>query len=356
MKRTERWAVVAVSRQGVRKALEVKEHIPEKAPDIFTMEKYAAPGTQLIRGKIGEFFGTLMADYDTVLCIMATGIVVRSIAPHLGHKSKDPGILVMDPDGKYVISLLSGHLGHANENAVYLAKRMDAQPVITTGTDVKGSMAVDVLAEKLGCTIADFTAAKDVTALILDDEPVALIVEEHGKPTGLVLPPNLVFSEKQEALSGDYSGCVVVSADDPFIWPPGKPVVQIVPKKIVIGIGCRRNTEAARIEEAVRQVLAALALHPLSVKAFATIGLKADEKGIHAACKTFDAELKVVPDDFVKMVQSRFEGSDFVFKTTGLYAVSEPCGYVASGFGACLLEKQKCGGITLSVWQVVNKE
>ena len=325
MKRTESWAVVAVSRQGVRKALEIKEHIPEKAPDIFTMEKYAAPGTQLIRGKIGEFFGTLMADYDTILCIMATGIVVRSIAPHLGHKSKDPGILVMDPDGKYVISLLSGHLGHANENAVYLAKRMNAQPVITTGTDVKGSMAVDVLAEKLGCTIADFTAAKDVTALILDDEPIALVGGEHCDTTGLVLPQNLVFSEKQEALSGDYSGCVVISADDPLKWPSGKPV---------------------------RQALAALALHPLSVKAFATIGLKADEKGIHAACKTFDAELKVVPDDFVKMVQNRFEGSDFVFKTTGLYAVSEPCGYVASGFGECLLEKQKCGGITLSIWRV----
>lgn len=316
------------------------------------MEKYAAPGTQLIRGKIDEFFGTLMADYDTILCIMATGIVVRSIAPHLGHKSKDPGILVMDPDGKYVISLLSGHLGHANENTVYLAKRMNAQPVITTGTDVKGSMAVDVLAEKLGCTIADFTAAKDVTALILDDEPIALVGGEHCDTTGLVLPQNLVFSEKQEALSGDYSGCVVISADDPLKWPSGKPVVQIVPKKIVIGIGCRRNTEAERIEEAVRQALAALALHPLSVKAFATIGLKADEKGIHAACKTFDAELKVVPDDFVKMVQNRFEGSDFVFKTTGLYAVSEPCGYVASGFGECLLEKQKCGGITLSIWRV----
>lgn len=343
---------MAVSRQGVRKALEIKEHIPEKAPDIFTMEKYAAPGTQLIRGKIGEFFGKLMADYDTILCIMATGIVVRSIAPHLGHKSKDPGILVMDPDGKYVISLLSGHLGHANENAVYLAKRMNAQPVITTGTDVKGSMAVDVLAEKLGCTIADFTAAKDVTALILDDEPIALVGGEHCDTTGLVLPQNLVFSEKQEALSGDYSGCVVISADDPLKWPSGKPVVQIVPKKIVIGIGCRRNTEAERIEEAVRQALAALALHPLSVKAFATIGLKADEKGIHAACKTFDAELKVVPDDFVKMVQNRFEGSDFVFKTTGLYAVSEPCGCVASGFGECLLEKQKCGGITLSIWRV----
>ncbi|WP_195268252.1 cobalt-precorrin 5A hydrolase [Eubacterium sp. 1001713B170207_170306_E7] len=356
MKRTERWAVVAVSRQGTQKALEVKEHISEKAPDIFTLEKYAAPGTQLIRGKIGDFFGTLMADYDTVLCMMATGIVVRSIAPHLGHKSKDPGILVMDPDGKYVISLLSGHLGYANENAIYLAKRMDAQPVITTGTDVKGSMAVDVLAEKLGCTIADFTAAKDVTALILDDEPIALINEARCDTTGLVLPPNLVFAERQEALAGDYRGCVVASAEDPLKWPAEKPVVQIVPKKIVIGIGCRRDTEAARIEDAVRQVLAALELHPLSVRAFATIGLKADEKGIHAACKTFDAELKVVPDDFVKMVQARFEGSDFVFKTTGLYAVSEPCGYVASGFGECLLEKQKCGGITLSVWQVVNKE
>ncbi|MCG2729867.1 MAG: cobalamin biosynthesis protein, partial [Acetobacterium sp.] len=68
------------------------------------------------------------------------------------------------------------------------------------------------------------------------------------------------------------------------------------------------------------------------------------------ACTFFKAKKIIIPDEMVQMVQSRFESSEFVFKTTGLYAVSEPCGFVASGFGKCLLEKQKLGGITLSVW------
>ncbi|MEG1905696.1 MAG: cobalamin biosynthesis protein, partial [Bacteroidales bacterium] len=84
---------------------------------------------------------------------------------------------------------------------------------------------------------------------------------------------------------------------------------------------------------------------------FATIGLKSEEFGIYEACDYFKANLKIVSDDFVKMVQGKFQSSEFVYKTTGLYAVSEPCGYVASGFGTCLIEKQKCDGITFSIWR-----
>ena len=104
------------------------------------------------------------------------------------------------------------------------------------------------------------------------------------------------------------------------------------------------------LSAAVAATLAELQLNEKCIKAFATIALKQNEPGIEEACKQFKAKKVIIPDAMVQMVQSRFDGSDFVFKTTGLYAVSEPCGYIASSFGKCLLEKRKMNGITLSVW------
>lgn len=332
----------------MNRAERVRDHLDNEV-DLYTMEKYLREGSRCIKGKIGDFFGMLMSEYDTILCIMATGIVVRSIAPHLSHKSKDPGILVMDTAGKYVISLLSGHLGHANDNAVKLAKKIGAEPVITTGTDVKGSMAVDVLAEKLACVIADFTAAKDVTAEILDDRTVQIIDRFGCDFTGVVLPENL----KTEDVTAPEAVILISDEDEPE--PFSVPWVQLVPKHYAVGVGCRKGMSSERMIEAISQCFKGIHRHPLSIRYFATIDLKAEEPGIHAACDRFGAELKIIPDEFVKMVQSRFEGSEFVYQTTGLYAVSEPCGCVASGFGECILEKQKCEGITLSVWAPAGK-
>ena len=128
------------------------------------------------------------------------------------------------------------------------------------------------------------------------------------------------------------------------------PAVQLVPKKLVLGLGCRRDTPGEKIIAAVESTLAELELSARGIRCLATIALKEHEPGLAEACRYFNAQKVVVPDTMVQMVQSRFEGSEFVFKTTGLYAVSEPCGYVASRFGKCLLEKQKMNGITLSVW------
>ena len=99
-----------------------------------------------------------------------------------------------------MISLLSGHLGGANVAAVMLAKRLSATPVITTGTDVKGSMAVDVLAEKLGCELVNFSGAKDVTAAILDDAPVAIVDEAGLDFAGIALPGNLFVARPGDIL------------------------------------------------------------------------------------------------------------------------------------------------------------
>ena len=348
----ETWAVAAVSRDATALAIRTKNALEGYSVTVYTLEKYSQKGTEIIEGSMTDFFGQIMEEYDVILCIMATGIVVRSIAPYLGHKSTDPAILVMDAKGKFVISLLSGHLGGANDAAVLLSRRMDATPVITTGTDVKGSMAVDVLAEKIKCAIADFTDAKDVTAAILDDEKVSIEDRIGLNFTGIVLPDNILLLDQPGADETKWR-ILIDDAMNPEM-EDGIHYVQLVPKTLIVGIGCKRNTSGEHIIEEMETLLEKKNQHPSSVRFFATIGLKADEAGIQKAVEKFGAELKVVSDEFVKMVQSHFEGSDFVEKTIGLRAVSEPCGYVASGFGECVQPKVKCGGLTLSFWKSKN--
>jgi cobalt-precorrin 5A hydrolase len=345
---TEKWAIVSLSKDGMTLANRLVRRLDDRECHVYTKEKYADETAQLIREDIGTFMGAIMGEYDIICCITATGIVVRAIAGHLGHKSSDPGILVMDTRGDYVISLLSGHLGGANDAARLVEKRLGAQAVITTGTDVKGSLAVDVLAEKIGCVIDNFTQAKDVTALILNGERVGLYNPEHCDLDEIILPSNI---KPTESLSdaGKFAGMVIISGDtkEPQLDIPW---VKLVPKRLVLGMGCRRDTPGEKIIRVVKETLASLGLNEKGIKTLATIALKADEPGIEETCQFFDAKKVIVPKEMVQMVQSRFAASEFVFITTGFYAVSEPCGFVASGFGKCLLEKQKLGGITLSVW------
>jgi cobalt-precorrin 5A hydrolase len=345
----DKWAAVAVSRDGVKIALRAKRALSDRAVTVFTLSKYAAAGTEVIPGRLTDFWGTLMADYDVVLCVMASGIVVRGIAPHLTHKAEDPAVLVMDSAGRFVISLLSGHLGGANAAAVMLAKRLSATPVITTGTDVKGRVAVDVLAEKLGCELVDFEGAKNVTAAILDDAPVGIVDEAGLDFAGVVLPTNLFVARPGEPLPAHQ---IRISEKAGRAWEAGITGVQLIPKTIVCGVGCRRGTPGALMIEKLEALCAEHGVHPRAIGALATIGLKAEEAGIRAAAAHCHAAVRIVEDEMIRLVQNRFDGSDFVEKTTGLRCVSEPAGYVASGFGTCIAPVVKGDGITLSLWRL----
>lgn len=344
----KKWAIVTLSNDGMDLAERLANRLDDKNCTIYTKEKYARETAKIIDSDISSFMGSIIEDFDMICCIMATGIVVRALAPNLEHKSKDPGILVMDTHGDYVISLLSGHLGGANDAARLVAKRLDATAVITTGTDVKGTMAVDVLAEKIQCTIDDFTDAKDITALILNGEAIGLINKGNVDLDDVILPGNIELLSDNSHIK-KYAG-VIITSRELEKTALKIPSVKLVPKKLVLGIGCRRDTPGKKIILAIQSTLASIKLSDKGIKAFATIGLKEQEIGIQEACDYFKAKKVIIPDEMVQMVQSRFEASDFVFQTTGLYAVSEPCGYIASGFGTCLLEKQKLNGITISVW------
>ncbi len=339
----EKWAIITVTRQGVEKALEIAEAVAEKKPDILTLHKYQREGTKAMSGTFKEGFQQAAQTYDVLICIMATGIVVRAMAPLLKHKAVDPAVLVVDPKGDFVISLLSGHLGGANAASRFVAAKIGAQAVITTATDVLDSMAVDTLAQALKGAVENFVDAKKLTALILDGQPVEFVNRCNRPVDHITFPDN--FKEKIQNPKGR-----VVFTDE--IVPQHKlPTAIIVPKAYVLGIGCRRNTEAQTIIDHIHAVLAAENLYPQCIAKFATIGLKADEAGILKACRHFGAELTIVPDAMIKTVESKFNRSDLVYRTTGLGSVCEPAGYVVSGFGECRVAKIKGSGMTLSLWK-----
>jgi cobalt-precorrin 5A hydrolase len=350
----KRWAFLSVSRDGAALSRRCVQAMAGDADtSVYTLKKYADGGVQPYPGgKLGPFWEKAMADYDVLVCVMAAGIVVRGIAPYIRHKSKDPAVLVLDAGGRYVISLLSGHLGGANAAARQLAARIGAEPVITTGTDVAGSLAVDSLAQKINCTFTDFEAAKNVTALILDRKPVEIVNAAGIDLSAVSLPDTLTVSEQMTESS---QGQIVISERDELSLQSDHQV-QLIPRNVVLGIGCKKNTPAERITAKVKALLKAHHLHPKTLAVFATIGLKAQEQGLLQSADGFGAAVKIIGDDAVKAVQNQFKGSDFVEKITGLRCVSEPAGYIASGRGACIAPVVKGDGVTLSLWRMAHNQ
>ena len=183
----ERIAVVSITRHGIALAGHVVAALPGArlfAPEKFATEaEAAAPGASTCyAGKTADQIPILFSNFDGIVAIVSLGAMVRLVAPHLGKKESDPGVVVIDEAGRFVIPMLSGHLGGANALAGTLAAALDATAVLTTASDTRQTLAVDLLGRELGWA---FDASHDeivrASAAMVNDEPVAF-VQEAGSP------------------------------------------------------------------------------------------------------------------------------------------------------------------------------
>ena len=261
---------------------------------------------------------------------MASGIVIRKIASLIGTKDKDPAVLLIDEGKHFVISLLSGHLGGANELTHSLANILKLVPVITTSSDVTGKIAVDTISQKLNAELEDLKSAKDVTSLIV-----------NGQKVNILLPKNVKVTDK---ISAD--GFILVSNKKNIEY------TRIYPKNLILGIGCKKDTKAEDILRAIEDCLDKNNLDIKSVKKVATVDVKENEQGLIDAVKFLNLNLEIISRDEIKKVQDQFEGSDFVEKNIGVRAVSEPVALLSStGNGKFLVMKEKYNGITISIYE-----
>ena len=307
----------------------LKEHLKDYDIDVFTLKKYDVENTIQIEDfttNINEKF----SQYDGHIFIMASGIVIRKIANLIGTKDKDPAVLLIDEGKHFVISLLSGHLGGANELTYSLANILKLVPVITTSSDVTGKIAVDTISQKLNAELEDLKSAKDVTSLIV-----------NGQKVNILLPKNVKITDKNSA-----DGFILVSNRKNIEY------TRIYPKNLILGIGCKKDTKAEDILFAIEDCLDKNNLDIKSVKKIATVDVKENEQGLINAAKFLNLDLEIVSRDEIKKVQNQFEGSDFVEKTIGVRAVSEPVALLSSaGNGKFLVMKEKYNGITISIYE-----
>jgi cobalt-precorrin 5A hydrolase len=344
-------AIIAITRNGARIGALLRRSLGAAA--LHVLEKYrgtAGKESHPFSGELRELVGKLWPETGGFIFIMATGIVVRVVAPHLEGKDKDPAVVVMDDAGKFAISLLSGHLGGANELAERCAFITGSRAVITTATDANGLPSFDMIAKEEGWEIEDLSRVKLLNSLLLDDEPIAVV-----DPTGRIRTRfhgrgKLHFHDS--FVSGLRSGArgflfVTSSRIPPQLYNDSLLVLR--PKNLVLGIGCNRGTGADEIEEVVTSQLKRLFLSERSVKAVATATAKRDEAGLLAFAANHDLPVLFYESEELNGVDAPSPPSQHALEAIGAVGVAEPAALLASGGGTLLLKKIKSGNVTLAI-------
>ncbi len=347
---------------------------------------------------VGEWFHRV----DGIIFFAAAGIAVRSVAPCLTHKGKDPGVVAVDASGRFSISLLSGHMGGGNELAERVAAICGAIPVITTATDREGLFSVDNYARRHGLRVTDWELAKRISAALLEGERIGFCVDEDdkwldreeyledfppevrlmhcaGRTDGITQsgvaesggcegnggsegrPPGFQTGENAlpESVTGrDLSGigaeggCLlgVCVSGRRSVQPVFPCTLQLVPLRFVVGIGCRKGIPEEQIRHAVEDCLKLLDLRMEAVSAVATIDLKKEEPGLVVFCGNSGLSLLTFSAEELRGLPGRFSESAFVGKVTGVTNVCERSAVAAAGEGARLVcPKQIHDGVTTAV-------
>lgn len=291
------------------------------------------------------------ADFSAVdghIFIMAAGIVVRTIAPLLETKTKDPAIVVVDDAGRFAISLVAGHIGGANRLAAQAAEALDATPVITTATDSHGRPAIDTIAAMRGLTIENPAAIKGINMALLEGSPVP--VYDPGGWLGNGLGEMAVGLGSLEPVFSDGPGPGVFVDDRCRNLPPA--VLVLRPPSLVAGIGCNRGTPLEEIEALLRSVMAKGNLSLQSLAKIASVDVKDDEQGLLSL--TLDLPLVFHSKDALNRVGHVPNPSPMVAKHIGVKSVCEAAALLTAGIGTSIVPeliapKQKTPNVTVAI-------
>lgn len=346
-------AIISVTHQGalLGNALAQKLAVLGKKANVF-----AKIGRNPLEDTPYESLSKLIFDifskYDGFLFIMATGIVVRVIAPYICSKRIDPAIVVMGDNGKHVISLLSGHIGGANELTHLIAELINAEPIITTATDLANKPAADLLAIKLNLIIEPFMQLKTINAAIVNDDNVKFFIDktlsnqvlyyqEATKQRINLVDLTLLNTE-------DYDAAVIITDQ---IMPISSNQLYLRPATLAVGIGCRRDTSSTDILAAVTD---ACKLIGRSINSIAVIGssiVKQDEKGLLAVIQQLNVPSMFFVNEQLQdcIEEYHLDVSNFVKKQIGVGNVCAAAAILAGQSNKLLLPKTKYKNVTVAI-------
>ena len=326
-------AVFAYSRQGCLTAGRIGDLLRGEQVRKYTLEKYLDEGFSPLEKPSADFYGAMFRSCDALIFVSSCGIAVRQIAPFVRDKKTDPAVIVVDELGKFTISLLSGHIGGANELAGTIAGGLQSIPVVTTATDINRKFSVDAWAARNGYSISDMKAAKAVSAEILE----RTVPMKCCYPVAGALPAGVAAGDR-----GPVGILISPKEEEPF-----DVTLRLIPKVLHLGIGCRRGTPAEVIRQGVEEVLKAHNIDRRAVRCAASIDLKADEQGLLAFCREEGLPVSFYSAQELLKLPGEFSKSKFVDSITGVDCVCERAAMV--GAEKLIIRKTVSCGITVAV-------
>ena len=331
------WGIIAITQNGLALAKKLKAQFPDSV--IYTLDKWHDEECTAIEPDLSTFTAQLFDRHKTLVYIMATGIVVRSIALHLVDKTVDPAVVVLDEKGQFAISLLSGHLGGANAVASEIAGAIGATAVITTASDVQGMPSVDMIAQKHQLIIDSMHDAKILTAMTVNGQKMG-----WRNDSLLNLPCYYPCDEI------DAEGLVVVSNRTDLAEKVLS--AQLIPQNIIVGVGCRRGISGQQIIDFVTEQLQLNSISEMSIRQLASIDIKSDEQGVLDAAAHFGVRAVFVETTEIEKIEHDFSSSVFVKSQVGVSGVCEPAAFIAGGrTGEFISRKKSKEGITVAIFE-----
>src|ERR671924_2357774 len=282
-------AIVAITRHGIAIARRIKQKIPEV--EIYVPAKHSDGSSDInwFSEQSTQVISNLFKTHDALVCIFSLGAVIRMVAPHLIDKKSDPAVIVIDDRANHVISALSGHLGGANAIARLVASFLGAQPVITTAADVNETIAVDLVGREFGWTIESLENVTKVSALMVNEEKIA-VYQEAGEKNWwhATFPKNITFVESlEQAKRSEFKAVLVIS--DKTITDPAILEKSVIyrPRSLVVGIGLHWDTNKDVIEFGIKKVLKEKGLSFQSIRNISSINREGKLKGLEEFSKQY---------------------------------------------------------------------
>lgn len=330
--------IIAFTKRGVALAKNIGYALLHKQNNlikVYTLEKYCNDPILLpIDTTLSEWSEAGFKEAQALVFIGATGIAVRAIAPFVNDKYKDPAVVVLDEQGKYVISLLSGHVGGANQLARILAALTGGTPIISTATDVNGVFAVDEWAKQQGYCVRNPKDVKLFAATLLNGKKIRLITPFQVEGT---LPKLLTQTEE-----AGYELEVTTH------FNKRRESLQVVPPIITLGIGCKKGISMEVLETFIQSILMEANICIEAVGSMATIDLKKEEEGLLAVAKKYHWPLYFHTGEALMQVPGDFSSSLFVKRITKADNVCERAAVATSG-GKLILKKQCHNGMSIAL-------
>ena len=335
----EKVSVLAITKNGINIGIKLKELFPNW--EIFAPVKLSNENNSIIwyseptSDKIIELFKSSNA----LICLFSLGAVIRLIAPHLKDKKTDPAVIVIDDKTNFVISVLSGHIGGANELTQEISEKLNALPVITTAADVNKTIAVDLVGREFGWRIDDDTTVTKISAHMVNAEPIGVFQQTNDQKWYKQLPKNVTIYDSLEELKKSNSKAHLIISDEIIDNELSQESVIYRPQSLVIGIGLHWDTTKDTIKEGIEHCLKKFNLSSKSIAKLVSIKKPEDVQGLIDLGKEMQVPVEYVDrEELAEIITPNPSTTVKAFEGTA--SVSEAAAIKVSK-GKLIVEKQK---------------